>query len=63
MGIDLIRTWHLRFDFMLDKRDLGFSNKLIAPCGINCGVCLEYLREKNQDFISYNGSTIPGAAE
>ena len=23
-----------------------FNNELIAPCGINCGVCIAYLREK-----------------
>ena len=27
---------------------MGFDEKLIAPCGINCGVCLAYLREKNK---------------
>jgi hypothetical protein len=24
------------------------KNKLIAPCGMNCGICLGYLREKNK---------------
>jgi hypothetical protein len=24
-----------------------FSKNLIAPCGMNCGVCRAYLREKN----------------
>jgi hypothetical protein len=24
-----------------------FPQKLIAPCGMNCGICLAYLREKN----------------
>lgn len=28
--------------------DLGFTKKLIAPCGVNCGICIAYLREKNQ---------------
>jgi hypothetical protein len=23
------------------------NNSLIAPCGMNCGICLGYLREKN----------------
>ncbi len=23
------------------------NNSLIAPCGMNCGICLAYLREKN----------------
>lgn len=27
---------------------MGFSQELIAPCGINCGVCLAYLREKDK---------------
>lgn len=29
---------------------LGPSNKisLIAPCGMNCGICIAYLREKNK---------------
>ena len=25
-----------------------FSKELIAPCGINCGTCRAYLREKNK---------------
>jgi hypothetical protein len=25
-----------------------FNEHLIAPCGINCGTCLAYLREKNK---------------
>jgi hypothetical protein len=24
------------------------NTKLIAPCGMNCGICLGYLREKNR---------------
>lgn len=24
------------------------KNSLIAPCGMNCGICLGYLREKNK---------------
>ena len=29
--------------------DEEFQNKsLVAPCGINCGVCMRYLREKNK---------------
>ncbi len=27
---------------------MAFFNALIAPCGINCGVCLAYLRKKNK---------------
>jgi hypothetical protein len=26
----------------------GFNPALIAPCGMNCGTCLGYLREKNK---------------
>ena len=26
---------------------MPFTKDLIAPCGINCGVCLAYLRDKN----------------
>jgi hypothetical protein len=29
--------------------DIEFQNKsLIAPCGLNCGICMRYLREKNK---------------
>ena len=27
---------------------ISFKTKLIAPCGINCGVCRAYLRERNR---------------
>ena len=27
---------------------MEFTDKLIAPCGVNCGVCIGYLREKNK---------------
>lgn len=26
----------------------GFNKNLIAPCGMNCGVCLHYLRAQNK---------------
>ncbi len=26
---------------------MGFNREHIAPCGINCGVCIAYLRKKN----------------
>ena len=26
----------------------GFSEELIAPCGMNCGICIGFLREKNK---------------
>ena len=25
-----------------------FSAELVAPCGMNCGICMAYLREKNK---------------
>jgi len=25
----------------------SFKEELIAPCGMNCGICMAYLREKN----------------
>ncbi len=25
----------------------SITSKLIAPCGMNCGICMAYLREKN----------------
>jgi hypothetical protein len=25
-----------------------FSSELIAPCGMNCGICMAHLREKNR---------------
>jgi Protein of unknown function (DUF3795) len=27
---------------------LSFSKELIAPCGINCGVCIEHLKETDR---------------
>ena len=27
---------------------MEFDKKIIAPCGVNCGVCIAYLREKNK---------------
>ena len=27
---------------------VSFDKSLIAPCGMNCGTCLAYLREKNK---------------
>ena len=29
------------------------SNCLIAPCGMNCGICYAYLREKNKCFCCH----------
>ena len=33
-----------------------FDEALIAPCGMNCGVCMGYLRERNR----CDGCTVPG---
>ena len=30
------------------KQLVSFDKSLIAPCGMNCGTCLAYLREKNR---------------
>lgn len=27
---------------------MKLTSKLIAPCGMNCGICMGYLREKNR---------------
>ncbi|MFA6451062.1 MAG: DUF3795 domain-containing protein [bacterium] len=35
-------------------KELNIANKLIAPCGMNCGICKAYLRDKN---------TCPGCRE
>jgi hypothetical protein len=29
---------------------MGFSVENIAPCGVNCGACIAYLREKNKCY-------------
>ena len=29
---------------------LRFDNSMIAPCGMNCGTCIAYMREKNRCF-------------
>lgn len=33
---------------MTKKNKLKIKAKLIAPCGMNCAICLGYLREKNK---------------
>ena len=30
------------------KTKVSFDKSMIAPCGMNCGTCLAYLREKNR---------------
>jgi hypothetical protein len=37
------------------KPTVKFDEFLIAPCGMNCGTCIAYLREKNK----CNGCRIP----
>lgn len=32
---------------MMNSPTIGPSEKLIAPCGMNCGICIGYLRDKN----------------
>lgn len=32
------------------------NNSLIAPCGMNCGICLGYLRDKNKCYGCRNDS-------
>jgi hypothetical protein len=29
------------------KNSIAFNSSLIAPCGMNCGTCIAFLREKN----------------
>ena len=33
---------------MREGTDMGSAKELIAPCGINCGTCIAYQREKNR---------------
>jgi hypothetical protein len=30
------------------SKSVKFNKNFIAPCGMNCGTCLAYLREKNR---------------
>ncbi|HLF33276.1 MAG TPA: DUF3795 domain-containing protein [Cyclobacteriaceae bacterium] len=30
------------------NQTINFTRSLIAPCGINCGTCIAYLRDKNK---------------
>lgn len=32
------------------KSRVTFDTKLIAPCGMNCGTCIAFLREKNKCY-------------
>lgn len=32
------------------RQEDRMNNALIAPCGINCGICLAFLREKNKCY-------------
>lgn len=35
-----------------------FTKNLIAPCGMNCGVCLHFLREKNKCPGCFSGRKV-----
>ncbi len=32
----------------INEMDYHLASRLIAPCGMNCGICLAFLREKNR---------------
>lgn len=34
----------------METAGLKIQSTLIAPCGMNCGICLGYLREKNKCY-------------
>jgi hypothetical protein len=34
----------------MNNTAIAFDKSLIAPCGMNCGTCIGYLREKNKCF-------------
>lgn len=36
------------------------DKKLIAPCGMNCGICLHYLREENKCTGCFSGRKVNG---
>lgn len=37
------------------------KKELIAPCGMNCGLCLHYLRAKNKCPGCFSGRKVSGA--
>lgn len=37
-----------------------FDKKLIAPCGMNCGVCVAYLRDENKCPGCFSGRKVNG---
>ena len=41
------------------KLPVTFDKSLFAPCGMNCGTCIAYLRDKNKCF----GCRIPPASK
>ncbi|MDO8507195.1 MAG: DUF3795 domain-containing protein [bacterium] len=36
------------------------NSKLIAPCGMNCGICLHYLRAENKCTGCFSGRKVNG---
>lgn len=38
----------------------NFSKKLIAPCGMNCGICQAYLRPENKCPGCFSGRKVNG---
>jgi hypothetical protein len=42
------------------KSDVEMKKELIAPCGMNCGLCLHYLREKNKCLGCFTGRKVNG---
>jgi len=38
----------------------NLNKELIAPCGMNCGLCLHYLRENNKCTGCYSGRKVSG---
>lgn len=39
---------------------MPFDKKLIAPCGMNCGLCVNFLREKNKCTGCFSGRKVNG---
>lgn len=45
---------------VLLKLDMVLNNNLIAPCGMNCGLCLHYLRASNKYPGCFSGRKVNG---
>jgi hypothetical protein len=39
---------------------MSFNKKLVAPCGMNCGLCLHYLRINNKCTACFSGRKVNG---